>query len=380
MTIDQIDFMMREALDTGVFPGGALLFSRSGSVLFNRVYGFADIGTGRPITSKTFFDLASLTKPLATTLAVMKLVQQGKIDLDSEIGSVIRPFSDNDKSGIRIRDLLSHQAGLADYRPYYLEIGKLPIRERRVALQRLLVGEPLASAPGEKTCYSDIGFMILEWLVASLAEIPLDQFVYHHIYKPLGIDELFYIHTSDKPDPAKLSGIEFAATENCPWRGYTVNGAVHDENAFVMGGVAGQAGLFGTASSVHRLLAAIMTAYGGDIEGLENDFDSADLTRVVLDPALVKIFTTELKHSGRALGFDKPSPYGSSSGDFFSRAHTVGHLGFSGTSFWMDLSQSIIVILLTNRIHPARENDKIRLFRPQIHNAVMQFIRQMPES
>jgi CubicO group peptidase (beta-lactamase class C family) len=214
--------------------------------------------------------------------------------------------------------------------------------------------------------------MILEWLVAAAAKIPLDQFVYRHIYRPLGIDDLFFIRT-ESPDFG-LSGIDFAATESCPWRGYTVNGAVHDENAFVMGGVAGQAGLFGTATSAHRLIAFLMTAYAGNNENSSHP---------VLDPALVHIFFKEHDHCGRALGFDLPSASGSSSGDFFSRAHTVGHLGYSGTSFWVDLSQSIIVILLTNRIHPTRANHQIRLFRPQIHNAVMQYIknkcRQMPD-
>lgn len=378
MTIDQIDCMMRGAVNDGVFPGGALLFSQSGAVLFNRVYGVADITTGRPITPRTFFDLASLTKPLATTLAVMKLIAQKKLDLDWEISAVIPEFSNNETSDIRIRHLLSHQAGLADYRPYYLEIGKLPFRDRRAALRQCLIREPLVSPPGEQTRYSDIGFMILEWLVAAAAKIALDQFVYRHIYRPLGIDDLFFIRTQT-PDPG-LSDIDFASTENCPWRGYTVNGAVHDENAFVMGGVAGQAGLFGTATSAHRLLVALMTVYAGNNE---NMLHSENTLHPVLDPGLLQIFFKEHEHSGRALGFDMPSASGSSSGDFFSRSHTVGHLGFSGTSFWMDLSQSIIVILLTNRIHPTRANHQIRWFRPQIHNAVMQYIkskcRQMPD-
>jgi len=369
MTIDQIDCMMREAVDAGVFPGGSLLFSRSGSVLFDRVYGVADIETGRPVTPRTFFDLASLTKPLATTLAVMKLIQQKKLDLDWEISAVIPEFSNSDKSDIRIRHLLSHQSGLADYRPYYLKIGKLPFHDRRAALQQCLVLEPLVSPPGQQTRYSDIGFMILEWLVTSAAGIPEDHFIYRHIYRPMGIDDLFFIRTKS-PDPG-LSDIDFAATEDCPWRGYTVKGAVHDENAFVMGGVAGQSGLFGTAASVHRLLAALMTVYTGNNENTSHP---------VLDPALLQIFFKEHDHCGRALGFDMPSAAGSSSGDFFSRAHTIGHLGFSGTSFWMDLSRSIIVILLTNRIHPTRANNRIRLFRPQIHNTVMQYIKQMSDA
>jgi serine-type D-Ala-D-Ala carboxypeptidase len=375
MIPDQIDAMMRDAVTGKIFPGGALLFSRAGEVLFDRVYGIADIADGKPVTHKTFFDLASLTKPLATTLAVMKLIQQGRLDLDRKISAVIPEFSDTEKSDIHVRHLLCHQSGLADYRPYYLEIGKLPFHDRPAAVQQCLVREPLFSAPGRQTRYSDIGFMILKWVIEAVAGAPLDTFIREHVYQPLGIDGLFFIPTKN-PDPG-LSDIEFAATENCPWRGYTVKGAVHDENAFVIGGVAGQAGLFGTAASVHRLLAALLAAHGENEKNAANAPPrQASASHPVLDPVLVKIFFKQQGSSGRALGFDMPSAAGSSSGDFFNRAHTVGHLGFTGTSFWMDLRRSIIIVFLTNRIHPSRANENIRGFRPRIHNAVMQYMHQ----
>lgn len=363
MTLDQIDLMMKTAAAEGTFPGGALLFSQSDEILFNRVYGITDIASGRAVTHQTFFDLASLTKPLAATLAVLVLIQQGKLDLDREIRDVIPDFSGNGWSGIRIRHLLSHQSGLPDYRPYYQEIGKLPFQDRKKALHRRLLRESPVSPHVRQQVYSDIGFMILEWIIESAAGMPLDRFIDRHLYRPLGINDLFYIHTNPlAPDTLNL---EFAATENCPWRGYTVKGAVHDENAFVMGGIAGQSGLFGTAASVHRLLALIMAAYDGHpAPGAESP----------LDPVLVRTFLTRQDCGDRALGFDMPSAAGSSSGDFFNRDFTFGHLGFTGTSFWMDLSRSVIVILLTNRIHPTRSNECIKVFRPRIHNAVMQYI------
>lgn len=375
MIPDQIDVMMREAVAGKIFPGGTLLFSRAGEVLFDRVYGIADIADDKPVTHGTFFDLASLTKPLATTLAVMKLIQQGRLDLDRKISVVIPEFSDTEKSGIDVRHLLCHQSGLTDYHPYYLEIGKLSFHDRPAALQQYLIREPLVSAPGQQTRYSDIGFMILKWLIESVARAPLDTFIREHVYQPLGINDLFFISTKN-PDPG-LSDIEFAAAENCPWRGYTVKGAVHDENAFVMGGVAGQAGLFGTASSVHRLLAALLAVHAENEKNAANGPPcQASALHPVLDPALVRMFFKQQGSSGRALGFDMPSAAGSSSGDFFNRAHTVGHLGFTGTSFWMDLRQSVIIVLLTNRIHPSRANENIRSFRPRIHNAVMQYMHQ----
>ncbi len=377
MRLDQIDLMMREAVADKTFPGGALLFSRSGEILFNRVYGVADIATGRPVAHQTYFDLASLTKPLATTLAILVLIHQRKLDLDREISAVIPEFSENEKTSIRIRHLLCHQSGLPDYRPYYLEIGKLPFPERKKALQQYLVREPLVSPPARQTIYSDIGFMILQWIVEAVSGIPLDRFVYRHVYGPLGIDDLFYLHTdTETPGPdmetsgPDVSGLEFAATENCPWRGYTIKGAVHDENAFVMGGTAAHAGLFGTAASVHRLLSALMAA-----DAAYTEHPASGVERV-LDSTLVRTFLSRQEHCERALGFDMPSAAGSSSGDFFNRDFTFGHLGFTGTSFWMDLSRFVIVILLTNRIHPSRANEGIRIFRPRIHNAVMQCIHQ----
>jgi serine-type D-Ala-D-Ala carboxypeptidase len=379
-TADQIDKMMRDAVADGVFPGGALLFSRCNRMLFNRAYGIIDTADPRPVSHRTFFDLASLTKPLATTLAVMILIQQGKLDLDREIGNLIPAVSGDEKARIRIADLLCHRSGLIDYRPYYLELGKLPFHERRSALERHLAAEPLLSPPGRQTRYSDIGFMMLEWIIRVAAGVSLEQFMDRHVYHPLGIEDLFFIPTGDGDSDHVDSGTDgraFAATENCPWRGYTVKGAVHDENAFVMGGVAGQSGLFGTASSVHRLLSSMMAGYAGGVGNIAARPDPRQPSPPVFDPVLLRTFLQQQGSSGRALGFDMPSAAGSSSGDFFNPGLTVGHLGFTGTSFWMDLQSSIIVILLTNRVHPTRANERIRLFRPRLHNAVMQFIGQM---
>ncbi len=381
MTADQIDKMMYNAVADGVFPGGALLFSRYGEVLFHRVYGIVDTTDPRPVSHRTFFDLASLTKPLATALAVMILIQQGKLYLDQEIGDLIPAVAGDEKSRIRISELLCHQSGLIDYRPYYRELGKLRSHERRSALERYLAAEPLILPPGRQTRYSDIGFMMLEWIVRIVAGVSLERFVDRYVYHPLGIDDLFFIPTGDTDNLCVVServGRDFAATENCPWRGYTVKGAVHDENAYVMGGVAGQAGLFGTASSVHRLLSFIMTLYDGDAENVATRTRRRYLSSPVFESLLLRTFLKQQGSSGRALGFDMPSAAGSSSGGHFSPTHTVGHLGFTGTSFWMDLSRSIIVILLTNRVHPSRANERIRWFRPRIHNAVMQYIQKRP--
>ncbi len=226
-----------------------------------------------------------------------------------------------------------------------------------------LIKEPMIYPTGKKVLYSDLGFMILCRVVENLTGMRLDHLVDETVYRPLGMTDLFFLSTD--PSNGNLvehkERFEFAATEQCPWRNRVLEGAVHDDNAYVVGGIDGHAGLFGTAGGVHALLTELLAAYHG-YSG--NDIFQSDH---------VQFFLKERYGSERALGFDKPSMPDSSSGKYFSK-NTVGHLGFTGTSFWMDLDRKIIVILLTNRVHPTRENEKIKDFRPKIHDAVMNCI------
>jgi CubicO group peptidase (beta-lactamase class C family) len=349
-----VDTLMRQALSESVFPGGVLLVSRQGSILFYSAYGDANIFTGAPMTRETIFDLASLTKPLATTLAVMKLVQQDKIDLEQELGHVLPEFKNSAKSAIRIKHLLYHTSGLPDYRPFYKILSDRPQEIRQNLLRKLLVAESLIHPIGKAVLYSDLGFMILRWVIEKVAGARLDHFVAAEIYGLLDLENLFFIEL-DSPLP---SG-RFAATERCPWRRTVLEGRVHDENAYAVGGIEGHAGLFGTAVDVHRLLCDLLANYHGD--GSSRLFPKK----------FVRPFFKRLPDSDKALGFDTPSCRNSSSGSFFSK-NSVGHLGFTGTSFWMDLEHSVIVVLFTNRIHPSRENNAIKAFRPKLHDAVME--------
>jgi len=175
------------------------------------------------------------------------------------------------------------------------------------------------------------------------------------IFRPLGIEDLFF------PGARELAAGRFAPTEVCTWRNKLIQGRVHDENAYAVGGVDGHAGLFGTASAVHDLLWRILRAYK------ERSYEG------VLPQRQVQVLLNYGKGNERALGFDRPTQPGSSSGSHFSE-NSVGHLGFTGTSFWMDLEKNICVVLLTNRIHPSRDIEKIKGFRPRIHDAVMEFL------
>ncbi len=353
LDMTQIEQLMQQAVADEVFPGAVLLVSQNDQCVFHDAFGFRDLLTKPPMTTATIFDLASLTKPLVTALAVMLLVQQKKVGLDQNLADVLPAFKKDRKASIKIKHLLYHNSGLADYKAFYRKIAHLPLEKRKAALRKLLVKEPLVHPIGSRVVYSDIGYMILEWLIEEICGNRLDHFVSEMIFSPLGLDNLFFIDLK----AARKPGV-FAATEQCNWRRQLQSGQVHDENAYVVGGVQGHAGLFGTALDVHSLLSHLLSTYRGR--------PSTQL----FQPDMVRLFFRRLAGSDRALGFDTPSLSDSSSGQFFSR-NSVGHLGFTGTSFWMDLDRSIIVILLTNRVHPTRDNEAIKAFRPKLHDEVM---------
>ena len=350
----EADRLMRQALIDGVFPGAVLLAARGGEVLVHAAYGIANKSTRQPVTTATAFDLASLTKPLGTALAVMLLCQQGRLDPDRRLAAVLPAAGGSDKRDVTIAQLLAHTSGLPDYRPYFGRLVLLPESERRSRLREFLLSEPLLHSPGTNVVYSDLNFMLLEWVVESASGQRLDRFLSAQVYAPLQAAPLFFIDRELPAPPAV-----YAATEQCPWRGRLVEAEVHDENAYALGGVAGHAGLFGTAAAVHAILAELLAA--------DHELPAARLFR----SEVVRRFWQPVPGTGRTLGFDMPAAVGSSCGRFFP-ADSVGHLGFTGTSFWIHRSRQLSVILLTNRVHPSRDNISIRQFRPQIHDAVMQ--------
>jgi CubicO group peptidase (beta-lactamase class C family) len=349
--------VMQRAVDDGVFPGAVLLVAKKGEMVFSEAVGFARISPPRPMTADTVFDLASLTKPLATTASLMVLVQQGMVALDGFLGDILPEFAHTDKKDVSIRNLLSHTAGLPDYRPYYEKLKSLPVPEAREGLRRLLVAEPLIHRPGDACLYSDLGFMILQRVIEDVKKTSLDTFVSQAVYGPLGLENLFFVPLEGNQT---RRGRSYAATENCPWRHKILDGEVHDDNAYVVGGVAGHAGLFGAAQDVLSLLQHLLDVYLGKAA-----------SPVFERETVQAFFRRQFDVGSWALGFDAPSRPESSSGRYFTD-HSVGHLGFTGTSFWMDLEKEVIVVLLTNRIHPTRANENIKNFRPRIHDIVME--------
>ena len=353
--------LLNGAVTDGVFPGAVLLVSRAGHRLFFQAVGSAALlPAPRPMTVHTIFDLASLTKPLATALAVLIVASRSNLSLDSPLADLLaRRSIPRDKAALTLRQLLSHSAGFPAWKPYYLELEKLPPADRKRRLHEFLLEEPLEYAPGEGSLYSDLGFLVIQWIFEERTATDLHRFTQENLYEPLGCPTLSY---RPLQQTAAQNPRDFAATEQCPWRGRVLNGEVHDENAYVMGGVAGQAGLFGTAADVGRLLDAIIRTRAGIGAGLPWAPERLEefLHRVYPEPARTW-----------ALGVDTPAAVGSSAGCRFS-PETVGHLGFTGTSFWLDLRRQLAVILLTNRVHPTRANDKIKAFRPVLHDAAME--------
>jgi len=355
MKVDSVDDLMKKGLRERVFPGAVLLVGKGDAELFLRAYGKADLFSNCPMTPDTVFDLASLTKPLATALAVARLVDRGRIALDRPAADWLPELSGTDKAGITVRQLLCHRSGLPPHRLFYMVLKNLDPQERKNAVLGLIARTPLDSPPGTKTLYSDLGFMLLCRLVERAVGCTLDRFLAEQIYGPMGIDDLFFFRLPKN----SFSHHVFAATELCPVRCRLLVGEVHDDNAWHAGGVDGHAGLFGTARAVFFLLRRLRAEQGGTIK-------TPVFSQEILDAILKNDPDDHF-----LLGFDRPAAENSSAGSYFSK-NSVGHLGFTGVSFWMDPTTDMTIILLTNRVHPFRWHNRLVDFRPKIHDRIME--------
>ncbi len=351
-----LDELLTAGVQEGVYTAAVALAGLKGDLVWQSAAGhLSQDPHSPPATLDTVFDLASLTKPLATALAVMLLLERRRLRIMSTLGEILpRAWLPEDKWALTVRSLLAHRAGLAAWRPYYQDILRAPAPARAALLERLAAAEPFAYPPDEDTLYSDLGFMLLKAVVETIVGMNLDEFCRREIYLPLGLTTLGF-------NPLSRFGgdkLEFAATETGLIPDRHVSGEVHDENAWAAGGIAGHAGLFGTGPEVFALAAALGRAYQGENAG-------------PLEPEIVRLFFTPVVEGGRALGFDVPSTdlSQSSAGRYFS-PRSVGHLGFTGVSLWLDLVKGQMAVLLTNRVHLGRDHDKIRAFRPRFHEAV----------
>jgi CubicO group peptidase (beta-lactamase class C family) len=370
MQFAAIDDVFRGAVAQGIFPGAVVLVAARDRVLLHRSYGFRALLPARlPMTLDTVFDLSSLTKPIATTTAMMLLLRDRKLDLDGSVASVIPSFRGGLKERITFRCLLNHTSGLPAWRPYYSgficgDDGRSTVElseaVRREYFWRCIDAEPLVEEPGEKVIYSDLGFMLLGRVIERLTGFRLDKFCRTVIFSPLGLKSTFFVDLLHLSNGGSKT-VPFAATEHCPWRHRILCGEVHDDNAFAMGGIAGHAGLFSNAQDVHMFLQCLRRCY----HDRNPSFLQGNLVRSFFERG------TATEGSTYALGWDTPTSGRSSSGRWFSQ-QTVGHLGFTGTSMWWDLERDAYVVILTNRVHPRRDNERIKEFRPVVHDVIME--------
>lgn len=378
MRIATIAEQMRLGIASSVFPGGVLLISYQNKLVFHEAFGQRIMGKKEPVGLQTFFDLASLTKPLATTAAIALLLQQNLIHLQDPLIKFLPEFSGGEKDHVTLFHLLNHCSGLPAWRPYYQNIlaqdKKEPgflgsIAAKKVVFQ-MAHTEELITRPEETSRYSDLGFILLGEVVEKVCEMTLDAYFSRYIASALKISASFFPRTHENPQGIKNTGSPpFAATEDSTWRKGVITGVVHDDTSYAMGGVAGHAGLFATAFGVYQLVQAWLDSLQG---------------KGFLSPEIAEQFVSRQgkKHnptgSSWALGWDTPSiiagsasPGISSSGHYFSPA-SFGHLGFTGTSIWVDRTHALVVIFLSNRVHPSRKNEAIRTFRPKLHDIIFE--------
>lgn len=333
--------MLDEATHAKAFPGAALVVTRGEEIAIELYAGHLTYDKRARVTADTIYDLASLTKVLVTTPLMMWLVEAGRVSLEQPLVSVVPEFKSDDsrREHITFSHLLTHTSGLPAHRKYYEHA------RTSEALLAQVFSTGLVADPGTRTEYSDIGFILLGAAIERIGGASLDQLAEREIFAKLDLLSEF--------GPLYHVGNVAPTLEAVDFRMRQVHGSVNDENAWVMGGVAGHAGLFGTARDVSEFTRCLLS-------------DGAPLFK----PDTVKRFTEKQAGTNRTLGWDTPSQP-SQSGKYLS-ARSYGHLGYSGTSLWIDPERNLSITLLSNRTYPDNKSQEIKRFRPLIHDAVIE--------
>jgi uncharacterized protein YbbC (DUF1343 family)/CubicO group peptidase (beta-lactamase class C family) len=347
---------VREAIRDHQCPGAVVLVGHAGRIVYRRAFGNRMlVPRTLPMRVDTIFDLASLTKVVATTTAIMQLVEQGRIRLEDAVTQYWPEFGANGKEEITVRELMTHYSGLRgdlDLKPEWSGYG---------TAMTLIAGESPIAPPGTRFIYSDINYETLGELVRRVSDQPLDVYCARHIFKPLGMRDTMF--RPPAPLRSRIAPTQYVHGTSGPllW------GEVHDPTAYDMGGVAGHAGLFSTADDLARFAQMILN--GGSLHGVR-----------ILSPASVDKMTTAQTPLGkmvvRGLGWDIDSPFSSNRGDLFPLG-SFGHTGFTGTSIWIDPYSKTYVILLTNAVHPSGEGNVVPL-RAKVSNAVAAVYARAP--
>ena len=322
-----IDRVVGRGIRAGGFPGASVIIGRRGAAVFSKGYGRLGWAkdASRVDPDATIYDLASLTKVIGTTTALMILYDEGRVSLDARVVEYLPAFTGGWKDSITIRQLLTHRSGL----PASRDLWKLATNPQEARLG--VVDATLQCRPGVCFEYSDLGMVLLGMVVENVSGVGLDRFLHERVFEPLGMTSTFF-------RPADSLRTRIAPTDVNPPRGYPLRGQVADENAYALGGIAGHAGLFSTASDISVF--AQMMLNGGEYNGV----------RIVAD-STIALFTRRTAGT-RALGWDTADGDGGS-GSYLS-GNSYGHTGYTGTSLWIDPDREMFVVLLTNRVHAAR--------------------------
>jgi CubicO group peptidase (beta-lactamase class C family) len=341
--------VIERALVDQAFPAAVVEVGTSREPLWREAFGRLTFDAdAQPTREDTVFDLASLTKVMATTPLVMQQVERGAMSLDDPVGRYVARWRGAGRDSVTIRDLLAHCSGLTAYLPFFRD------HQGRAEFEAAICGLPLEYPPRTRAIYSDLGFILLAFI---LEDLSVARFAdrYATLLDQMGIVERLQFNP-----PAQWRR-DTAPTEQDPWRGRLLVGEVHDENAWALGGAAGHAGLFGTSAAVGAFARHILQV----LDGRAGAFSRETLRTFVSR-------RPDVPESSRALGWDTMLRTSSCGTKLSPRA--FGHTGFTGTSLWIDPDRDLYLVFLTNRVHPSRTNERIKAIRPALHDAIMESV------
>ncbi len=349
-TVAAVQHAVETVLDTALanraFPGGIAVVGDRHGIIAEYAVGHLDWAPSPAPDMHTIWDLASLTKVVGVTTGLMQLVAEGKVAIDAPVQRYLPNWTGPHKELVTVRHLLTHTGGLPAFEPYDRQTHNAD------SMATLMFGTPLDTLPGVRMVYSDIGGYLMGRIIESVSGERLDRYVHTHIFQPLGMFDTMY-------QPPESLWYRVAPTEFDSTRGGLLHGRVHDERAYYLGGISGHAGLFSTAADLARF--ARMMLNGGTLDG-----------RRFLPADVIEEFTAKKLVADRALGWQKPN--GTNSAGHLMSDRAFGHTGFTGTSIWMDPTNDVFVILLTNRVNPTRANNKIGRVRVALADSVMSHI------
>ncbi len=351
--------LVRQAIAAGAFPAASIEVGRADGAIWRDATGRltydADAATA---DEHTIFDLASLTKVIATTTLVMRAVDEGRLSVTDRVSAWLRGWTGADREMVTIEDLLSHASGLTAYMPFYRD------STGRFEFEHAIMSLPLEYTPRSQSIYSDLGFMLLGFILEDVQPAgpafkgaPGTSDPSRTLATQFHRLASFFTAEPLRFSPPRAWRPRTAPTEIDLWRGRLLVGEVHDENTWALGGAAGHAGLFGTAAAVGTFARAVLRTIAGE--------------HILADPDTMRSFIRkrDVPRSSRALGWDTMVPT-SSCGTRLSPT-SIGHTGFTGTSLWIDWERDLYVVFLTNRVHPTRDNNAIQAVRPKLHDAII---------